>query len=114
MAFDPAHPAAQATTLVDQVGNEVLHVAEGIAPIAVPFVLAMVSIRWVLAKFGFRPSGSGSVINGVAFDSDWDYPDPEDRWEDESDEYDSTYGHVATTPSGRARIAPHSSFDPWA
>lgn len=60
MSFDPAHPGAQATDLAANVGGQVLHVAETIAPVAVPFVLALGAIRWTLSKFGL--SGTASVV----------------------------------------------------
>jgi len=42
---------------LDNVGNQPLDVAIILAPIAVPFVLAMGAIAWVLEKTGFLQTG---------------------------------------------------------
>lgn len=52
--FDPAHPGAQATLLAQDLGARVLDVAVHLAPIAVPFVLALTAIGWAMEKFGLN------------------------------------------------------------
>jgi hypothetical protein len=64
--FDPGNPGAQAISLADQVGNAVVDTAANLAPIAVPFVLAMTAIAWVMRKFGLY--GSAGLAGGGAFD----------------------------------------------
>jgi hypothetical protein len=49
-------PAGIATNLTDGVGNAVVDLAVDLAPVAVPFVLAMAAIGGVLRKFGLTPS----------------------------------------------------------
>jgi hypothetical protein len=51
-------PAAIAGTLATNVGGQVLTTAETLAPIAVPFILAMTAIGWALNKFGLRKKAS--------------------------------------------------------
>lgn len=49
----PAYdPAVAATTLAQNTGEQVLTLATDLAPIAVPFVLGLAALRWVLNKFG--------------------------------------------------------------
>lgn len=62
-AFDPAHPGAEATSLAGDVGNQVVHLAQTLVPVAVPFVLTLVAIRWVMHKFGV--SGPASLDAGI-------------------------------------------------
>jgi hypothetical protein len=45
-------PAVPASALVNGLGTEVLDVAVSLAPVAVPFVLALAAIAWVMRKFG--------------------------------------------------------------
>jgi len=51
-------PAAIATTLTNSVGDQVVDAAVSIAPIAVPFVLALTAIGWVMRKFGLNKKAS--------------------------------------------------------
>lgn len=48
----PPDPAVPASQLVSGLGTQVLDVAVGLAPLAVPFVLVLGGISWVLHKFG--------------------------------------------------------------
>lgn len=50
-----------ATTLANDVGGQVIDTAVALAPVAVPFVLAMTAIGWVLRKFGLKKSASLKV-----------------------------------------------------
>jgi CBS-domain-containing membrane protein len=52
--FDPAHPGAGATALTGDLGGQVLTLAEHLAPVAVPFVLALAAVNWVMGKFGLH------------------------------------------------------------
>ena len=52
LAPGPPDPAAPVQGLVDGMGGQVLDVAVGLAPVAVPFVLALAAIGWVLRRFG--------------------------------------------------------------
>lgn len=54
-------PAAIATTLATSVGGQVVDTAVSLAPVAVPFVLAMTTIGWVLRKFGLKKKASLNV-----------------------------------------------------
>jgi hypothetical protein len=47
-------PAGIATNLTDGVGNAVVDLAVDLAPVTVPFVLAMGAIAWVMHKFGLN------------------------------------------------------------
>lgn len=53
--------SATATTLANNVGNQVIDTAIDLAPVAVPFVLAMTAIGWVLSKFGLKKKASLKV-----------------------------------------------------
>lgn len=50
-------PTDIGSTLVANVGDQVLDTAIGIAPIAVPFVLGLTVVSWALAKFGLLKKG---------------------------------------------------------
>ena len=52
-------PNQPAEELVHNLGDQVLDLAVDLAPLAVPFVLAMTAIAWVLSKFGV----SGRIDN---------------------------------------------------
>lgn len=54
-------PTAIATTLAGDVGGQVIDTATSLAPVAVPFVLAMTAIAWVLRKFGLKKKASLNV-----------------------------------------------------
>lgn len=54
-------PTAIATTLATDVGGQVISTATSLAPVAVPFVLAMTAIGWVLRKFGLKKKASLNV-----------------------------------------------------
>jgi hypothetical protein len=54
-------PTAIATTLATDVGGQVIDTATSLAPVAVPFVLAMTAIAWVLKKFGLKKKASLNV-----------------------------------------------------
>lgn len=45
-------PMAPIPDLMNNLGGQVLATAQGLAPLAVPFVLAMTAIGWVMHKFG--------------------------------------------------------------
>lgn len=62
MSFTVApDPTAIATTLSTDVGGQVIDTAVSLAPVAVPFVLAMTAIGWVLRKFGLKKKASLNV-----------------------------------------------------
>ena len=61
MAAVAPNPTGIATTLTTNVGGQVIDTAVALAPIAVPFVLAMTAIGWVLRKFGLKKSASLKV-----------------------------------------------------
>lgn len=61
MAVTPPDATAVATTLAGNVGGQVIDTAVALAPVAVPFVLAMTAIGWVLRKFGLKKSASLKV-----------------------------------------------------
>jgi hypothetical protein len=61
--FDPSNPGAQAISLADSVGNTVVDVAANLAPVAVPFVLSLVALRWALRKFAL--DGSAGLERGL-------------------------------------------------
>lgn len=48
------NPATVATTLVTDVGGQVVDASVAIAPVAVPFMLALTAISWALSKFGLK------------------------------------------------------------
>lgn len=52
---------ALATSLAGNVGDQVIDTAVALAPVAVPFVLAMTAIGWVLRKFGLKKNASLKV-----------------------------------------------------
>lgn len=55
MAYVPIVPgssAAPAGQLVDSLGGQVLDLAVGVAPLAVPFVLGLAALHWAMEKFG--------------------------------------------------------------
>ena len=52
MAGATPDPVALAQTLVTNVGGQVVNAAVGIAPLAVPAVLGLTALGWVLKKFG--------------------------------------------------------------
>lgn len=45
-------PAVPAAELVHNLGGQVVDTAVGLAPVAVPFVLTLAAIAWVLERFG--------------------------------------------------------------
>jgi len=51
-------PAAIATTLTTDVGGQVLDTATSLAPVVVPFVLALAAIGWVMRKFNLKKKAS--------------------------------------------------------
>lgn len=51
----PAQPAQQ---LVSELGGEVVDTALDLAPVVVPFLLALLAVGWVLSKFGLRRAAS--------------------------------------------------------
>jgi len=51
LAPGPLEPASPATQLVDVLSGP-LDLAVGLAPVAVPFILAVAAIAWVLERFG--------------------------------------------------------------
>lgn len=63
MLSTPTPPDATAisTTLANNVGGQVIDTAVSLAPVAVPFVLAMTAIGWVLRKFGLKKNASLKV-----------------------------------------------------
>jgi hypothetical protein len=62
-----ADTVAPVVTMAQGLGHTVLGVAENIAPVAVPFVLAMCAIRWALVKFGVDGSaGLGGMESANA------------------------------------------------
>jgi len=69
MFTSPPAPDAGAVgaEFVDNVGNQLLDAVVGLAPIAVPFVLSMLAIRWVMSKFGVAGGGAFDA-GGGAFD----------------------------------------------
>jgi len=58
MAATPPDPVAIGTSLMNGVGDQVLDTTVALAPVAVPFVLAIATIGWVLNKFGLRKKAS--------------------------------------------------------
>ena len=61
MAATPPDSTSIATSLAANVGDQVIDTAVSLAPVAVPFVLAMTAIGWVLKKFGLKKSASLKV-----------------------------------------------------
>ena len=57
----PPDATAVATSLAGNVGDQVIDTAVSLAPVAVPFVLAMTAIGWVLRKFGLKKKASLNV-----------------------------------------------------
>lgn len=55
-------PVSTATTLTSNVGGQVVDAAVGIAPIAVPVVLALTAMGWVMRKFGLKRKASLSSV----------------------------------------------------
>jgi hypothetical protein len=54
-------PGTIATALASDVGGQVVGAAVAIAPVAVPFVLGLTAIGWVLKKFGLKKKASLNV-----------------------------------------------------
>lgn len=61
MAATTPDATSIATTLAGNVGDQVIDTAVSLAPVAVPFILAMTAIGWVLRKFGLKKSASLKV-----------------------------------------------------
>lgn len=62
MSTPAVDPVSTATTLTGNVGGQVVDAAVGIAPIAVPVVLALTAIGWVMRKFGLKRKASLSSV----------------------------------------------------
>lgn len=62
MSFTVApDPTAIATTLTTDVGGQVIDTATSLAPVAVPFILALTAIGWVMKKFGLKKKAGLNV-----------------------------------------------------
>lgn len=58
----PPDAGTVASDLAGSIGNQVITAALDIAPVAVPFVLALTALTWVLKKFGVgKKAGLGAV-----------------------------------------------------
>jgi len=75
-----------ASSLVDDVGNQVLSAVVAIAPIAVSFVLAIAAIGLVMRRFGM--SGSGAVGDGMGAYNNQRSSYDDDAMMDELSSYD--------------------------
>lgn len=57
-AYTPPAPGTVATTLTNNVGQKVIDGALDVAPVAVPFILALAAINWTMKKFGLTKKAS--------------------------------------------------------
>jgi len=67
---DPTPPptaAERAGVLVDNVGGQLVDVAAHLAPVAVPFLLALGAIAFVMNKFSLR-EGKGGIFGSLETD----------------------------------------------
>jgi hypothetical protein len=61
MAYVPPSPGTVGTNLANNVGQKVIDGALDLAPVAVPFILALAAINWVMRKFGLKKKASLNV-----------------------------------------------------
>ena len=92
-------PVVTAQTLVSNVGGQVLHAAVGIAPLAVPAVLSLTALAWVIKKFGVGGTWSMGQGMGHSPDDSWDNDDGGDDYryvtpDMVTDDYKGNYGHT--------------------
>lgn len=57
-AYVPPDPGDVATSLTNNVGQKVVDGALDVAPVAVPFILALAAITWTMRKFGLSKKAS--------------------------------------------------------